>query len=190
MNAGDFAAIAVALYVGHHVGDYWVQRDVDARRKAEPGLIGRLHCAHHVSTYLMTQALFLVPIATMVHFTSVGIVAGLTVSGLTHYIADRRTPLVWLARRTGKTKLAELGAPRPAQEEEIWSPCPICEGSGYSGDQAVPGGKCWDCRGAGILPGRLVITDNPTLGTGMHALDQSWHIFWGVFVTALVMVIL
>lgn len=164
MNAGDFAATAVALYVGHHVGDYWVQRDVDARRKAEPGLIGRLHCAHHVSTYLMTQALFLVPIATMVHFASVGIVAGLTVSGLTHYIADRRTPLVWLARRTGKAKLVELGAPRN------W----VISG-GYRGDD-------WNMDD---LP-----VDNPTLGTGMWALDQSWHIFWGVFVTALVMVIL
>lgn len=28
--------------------------------------------------------------------------------------------------------------------------------------------------------------DNPSLGTGAWALDQSWHIFWGVFVAALV----
>lgn len=28
--------------------------------------------------------------------------------------------------------------------------------------------------------------DNPSLGTGAWALDQAWHIFWGVFVAALV----
>jgi hypothetical protein len=27
--------------------------------------------------------------------------------------------------------------------------CTGCGGSGYSGDSAVPGGMCWDCRGTG-----------------------------------------
>ena len=27
--------------------------------------------------------------------------------------------------------------------------CVSCRGTGYSGDQAVPGGACWDCRGTG-----------------------------------------
>lgn len=29
--------------------------------------------------------------------------------------------------------------------------------------------------------------DNPSLGTGAWALDQSWHLFWGVFVAALIL---
>jgi hypothetical protein len=27
--------------------------------------------------------------------------------------------------------------------------CTSCIGTGYSGDEAVPGGKCWDCYGTG-----------------------------------------
>lgn len=33
---------------------------------------------------------------------------------------------------------------------------------------------------------KVEVTDNPILGTGAWALDQAWHIFWGVFVAALV----
>jgi hypothetical protein len=32
--------------------------------------------------------------------------------------------------------------------------------------------------------------DNPQLATGLWALDQSWHIFWGVFVAGLLIVTL
>ena len=27
--------------------------------------------------------------------------------------------------------------------------CSMCKGTGYSGDDATPGGKCWDCQGTG-----------------------------------------
>lgn len=149
MITGDFAAIAIALYAAHHVGDYWVQRDEDARHKGDAGSAGRLHCLHHVLSYLATQTAFLLILAvvTGVHFTWGGISLGLLVSGGTHYFADRRTPLIRLASMLpGKAKFVELGKPRAGRE------------------------------------------DNPQLATGMWALDQSWHIFWGVFVAALIMI--
>src|SRR5256885_16927252 len=63
--------------------------------------------------------------------------SGLAVSAVTHYIADRRTPLLRLAEAmqpvTGKADFYRLGAPREGRD------------------------------------------DNPSLGTGAYALDQSWH---------------
>jgi hypothetical protein len=189
-TTGDFAAIAVALYAAHHVGDYWVQRPIDAERKADAGPRGRLHCLTHVLTYLATQTVFLAVITLVLHLDTslLGVVLGLLVSGGTHYIADRRRPLAWLAGLIpGKADFMKLGAPREPQTEEVWGPCSTCDGSGMSGEECT-GGKCWDCRGGGQIPGHVVITDNPQLATGAWALDQSWHIFWGVFVAALIMV--
>lgn len=31
--------------------------------------------------------------------------------------------------------------------------CSECNGSGYSGDSAVPNGACWDCQGTGLYNG-------------------------------------
>lgn len=148
MNAGNFAAIAIVLYATHHVGDYWVQRDVDARHKGDPGWLGRMHCLAHVLTYVATQVAGLIAIAWLVHFNLWTVVAGLFISGVTHYIADRREPLKRIASWIpGKSNFVKLGIPREN------------------------------------------MADNPQLATGLWALDQSWHIFWGVFVTALVMTV-
>ncbi len=68
---------------------------------------------------------------------------GLTVSAVTHYIADRRTPLRRLAELTGSARFYALGCPRPGRD------------------------------------------DNPSLGTGSYALDQSFHYLF-LFVAALV----
>lgn len=32
-----------------------------------------------------------------------------------------------------------------------WAECPTCQGSGTSRDEST-GGRCWDCRGGGVLP--------------------------------------
>lgn len=165
---GDFAAIAITLYAAHHVGDYWVQRDEDARHKGDAGANGRLHCLHHVLSYLATQTAFLLIVAVTLglHFSALGVTAGLLTSGVTHYTADRREHglMFWLAKRIpGKADFLQLGKPRPltiyARQE--------------SGEP----------RGPDPL-------DNPSLGTGTWALDQAWHIFWGVFVAALLMTVI
>lgn len=162
-DPGLFAAIAVALYVGHHVGDYWVQTDHQARHKGLPGHAGRTACLRHVVGYLLTQyvMLCLVGLAAGAWINPNGLLAALLVSGVTHYLADRREHglMFKLARRLpGKAVFMELGVPRDRF---------VCDEYGAT----IP-------------------VDRPQLATGAWALDQAWHIFWGVFVAALVAVML
>lgn len=153
--------IGLALYVGHHVGDYWVQTDHQAKHKGDAGGPGALACGTHVATYILTQAACLaLTLLVGVRFSLLGAVVALAVSAGTHYLADRRERgiMFWLARRLpGKAAFLDLGKPRLA-----WTRV----------DEA----------------GQVVPLDNPTLGTGVWALDQAWHIFWGVFVATLVVV--
>jgi hypothetical protein len=140
----------LALYAGHHVGDYWVQTDHQAAHKGAKGQEGILACAMHVATYTLTQAAFLALAAwtTGLRWNLWAFLGALAVSAITHYLADRREYGIMfrLARLLpGKDRFLTLGVPRPGRE------------------------------------------DNPSLGTGAWALDQSWHIFWGVFVAALVL---
>lgn len=163
MSAGTFAAVGIALYAAHHVGDYWIQTDDQAQHKGDAGPAGRIACASHVITYVATQAA-LVGALTLVDvgLSATGFLGMLAVSGITHYLADRRARglMIWLAKRMGThARFVDPGTPRAMLVD------------------------------AGTEPGaRVTITpiDNPTLGTGAWALDQSWHIFWGVFVAALI----
>lgn len=168
MNTADFAAVAVALYAAHYVGDYWVQTDHQAQHKGLPGYEGRINCMWHVLSYVATQYVFLlvVMLAVGAEMSVLGMGAALTVSGVTHYLADRREHgiMFWLARRLpGKARFLALGVPRPLVVE------------------------CQATNEEGMFMEHL---DNPSLGTGAWALDQSWHIFWGVFVAAILAVML
>jgi uncharacterized protein DUF3307 len=155
-----FATAAIALYAAHHVGDYWIQTDTQARRKGEAGQIGRLYCLEHVLTYLITAValLFITSAVTGLNYGMPQFLSALAISGVTHYLADRREHglMFWIARRMpGKARFMELGVPRNVHVQ--------CDE-------------------------RCVHTlDNPQLATGPWALDQAWHIFWGVFVAALVL---
>jgi hypothetical protein len=186
------AGTGVALYVGHHLGDYWVQTDTQAAHKGDAGLTGALHCAHHVVTYVITQAVMLGLLAWVTGWEAPGWTwLALAVSGLTHYAADRREHglMFRLARLIpGKAKFMMLGVPRAGVQFEAWDACSSCEGQGAGGTAWGPetNGLCWDCRGGGQQPaGRY--GDNPSLGTGSWALDQSWHIVLGVFIPALIL---
>jgi hypothetical protein len=155
-----FAATAIALYAGHHVGDYWVQSHHQSLHKGKDPL----QCLLHVISYLITQTaclFLLVPLGA--RFGAWQLAAGLLLSGVTHYTADRRQHglLFWLARRMPwKAGFLELGVPRPYV---IYAK--------HTGTD---------------LPRGPMPLDNPSLGTGAWALDQAWHIFFGVFLTALV----
>lgn len=145
MTAAAFAAVFAALYAAHQVGDHWVQTQLQACRKGEPGWAGRLACARHVATYTVTGlvAILAVAAATGLQLHPGKLAAGLAVSAISHYIVDRRTPLRRIAGWTGSSRFWALGQPRPGHD------------------------------------------DNPTLGTGAYALDQSWHVGW-LLVAALV----
>lgn len=187
------AASFAALYAAHHVGDYWVQTDHQAAHKGDAGWAGRLACLRHVATYVLTQGLALAMLAGATGWALPmwPALAALGVSGVTHYLADRRghglmfAVVRWLEPIAGKASFMKLGVPRPPVELELWGPCPTCEGRGTSYDEST-GGKCWDCRAGGLLPSHVVLKDLPSLGTGSWALDQSWHIWLGCFVPALI----
>jgi hypothetical protein len=170
--AGTMAALATALYAAHHVGDYWIQTDHQSRLKGAPH--GARACLAHVGTYTATQAAFVAATVavTGAHVTLPAVGAGLAVSAVTHYLADRREHgiMLRLARLLpGRERFLALGVPRYPREFTIHDYAMVCQ----------------DGRS---LPNTITITDNPCLGTGGWALDQSWHIFWGVFVASLVMV--
>ncbi|MGK5674079.1 DUF3307 domain-containing protein [Micromonospora sp. URMC 106] len=143
-HAATFAAVFVALYVAHQVADHWVQTQHQADCKGQPGWPGRIACAAHVATYTLTAvvALAAMLLATGLRLDPWGVAVGLTISAVSHYIADRRTPLKRIATALGAAQFHALGAPRPDRD------------------------------------------DNPSLGTGAYALDQSWHIAF-LFVAAL-----
>lgn len=145
MTAGTFAAVFCALFVAHQVADHWIQTQHQADTKGCPGRAGRTACLGHVASYTATAFGFLgaLALSTGIDLRPGPVAAGLAVSAVTHYIADRRTPLKRLAELTGSAKFYALGAPRPGRD------------------------------------------DNPSLGTGSYALDQSLHYLF-LFIAALI----
>ncbi|MFJ2073498.1 hypothetical protein ACIOHF_31195 [Streptomyces albidoflavus] len=45
--AAVFAAVFIALYIGHALGDHWVQTSCQAATKGQAGWTGRLACGRH-----------------------------------------------------------------------------------------------------------------------------------------------
>ena len=144
-SVATFAAVFAALFVAHQVADHWIQTQHQADHKGRPGWPGRIACAAHVASYTAAAFGFLgaLALATGLDLHPGPVAAGLAISAVTHYIADRRTPLKRLAELTGSAKFYALGAPRPGRD------------------------------------------DNPSLGCGSYALDQSFHYLF-LFVAALV----
>ncbi|WP_058045526.1 DUF3307 domain-containing protein [Streptomyces roseifaciens] len=143
--AAVFAAVFVALYVAHSVGDHWVQSSHQSLNKGRPGWAGRLADTRHVLTLTLTKlaVLLLVAVLLGLPLSPLGIVAGLGIDAASHWWADRRSTLAWLAKVTGKGEFYRLGAPRAGHD------------------------------------------DNPHIGTGAYALDQSFHHLW-LLVAALI----
>ncbi|MFD8599197.1 transcriptional regulator [Kitasatospora sp. NPDC059646] len=110
--AATFAAVFITLYAGHQVGDHWTQSSCQSARKGLPGRAGRWACTKHVSTLTLTKGVLLLPAALVLdlHLTAAGLLLGLAVDAGTHWWADRRTTLAWLAKVTGKREFYSLGA--------------------------------------------------------------------------------
>ncbi|MFF5125253.1 helix-turn-helix domain-containing protein [Dactylosporangium aurantiacum] len=104
-DAGTLAAVFAALYAAHQVADHWIQTQHQADHKADTGWRGHLACAAHVATYTLTAV---VALAATLAVTGTALhlgwtAAGLTVSAVSHHIADRRTPLRRMADALGKS---------------------------------------------------------------------------------------
>ncbi|MEU2873485.1 transcriptional regulator [Streptomyces olivoreticuli] len=113
MSASTFAAVFVALYVAHSVGDHWVQTSHQAAAKGTPGWAGRLADARHVATLTVTKFIVLLPVAALLglRLSALGLVLGLGGDAVSHWWADRRSTLAWLARVTGQAEFYSLGTP-------------------------------------------------------------------------------
>ncbi|MBP5942597.1 transcriptional regulator [Streptomyces acidiscabies] len=111
--AAVFAAVFIVLYIGHSVGDHWVQSSCQAAHKGLPGWTGRLACARHVVGLTVTKGVLLAPAVLLLDLpvSALGLVLGLGIDAVTHYWADRRTTLASLARVCGKTEFLTLGTP-------------------------------------------------------------------------------
>lgn len=178
MGSGEaFAVVGVGLLIAHQVADHWVQTGRQARDKSLPGWPGRLACARHVATYTACTAVtvgvlwvvFGLPISGW------GFLAGQVVSAGSHYWADRRFTLARLAAWVGHGEFYRLGAPRDVRARRY------TRKSGQEVVSLFPAPP-------GTRPEQIP-WDNPTVGTGAYALDQSWHwAFLGAaaFLTAVV----
>jgi hypothetical protein len=115
--AARFAAVYALLTASHEAADYWVQQDRDAVAKGRHGHEGRIACARHVASYTATQAVTLTGAARYLglRLNWRRAAAGLAVSAITHYVADRcaghwkedgpdAPALVRFAHRSGKTQ--------------------------------------------------------------------------------------
>lgn len=167
--AVTFAVLLPALLVAHNVADHWVQTDHQAANKGLPGWPGRRACAAHVATYTWTTGLvaFCLWQAFDLPVSWWGFVAGQVVSAGSHYWADRRFTLARLCEATGKGAFYRLGTPRNVAAQRMTQ---------RDGRETV-GLYLTGPRPHDIYP-RTVPWDNPSLGTGAYALDQSWHWFW------------
>lgn len=96
-------AVFAALFVAHQVADHWVQTQHQADTKGTAGWSGRLACAAHVATYTATALVAVLALAwrTGLQLAPGALMAGLAVSAITHYLADRRVPLRAIADRVG-----------------------------------------------------------------------------------------
>lgn len=113
-----FAAVFATLWVAHTVGDHWVQTSVQSADKGQnsrnPGQssrIGRLACTRHVIGLTLTKMLLLALAALVLDLplTVAGLSAGLALDAASHWWADRRSSLAWLAKVTGKTEFYNVG---------------------------------------------------------------------------------
>lgn len=104
---GELAAVFAALFAAHQVADHWVQTPRQSALKGVPGPLGRAACFAHVATYTLTAVLFLAGLMVVGWRPGPNlwqVEAGLLVSAVTHYIADRRAPLRRMAYVVGKTR--------------------------------------------------------------------------------------
>lgn len=128
MSLGRFGGTYAALHAGHLVGDYWCQTNHQAEVKGKPGRDGHRACLRHVATLTATQGAFLglACWTTGERLSWRLVAAGLAVNAASHYVADRRRPIRWLADRlewTGKGTFYRSGdglASGAAHLDQAW----------------------------------------------------------------------
>lgn len=140
MNRLDvFAALFIALYVAHELGDHWLQTHRQAMTKAGAGWPGRLADLRHVAVLAAAKVALIALAHAVIGLPITGYLApALAVDAISHYWADRRSTLVAICRAMdrvlpswGKVEFSRLGAPRPGRDDN-----PVLGTGLYSMDQA------------------------------------------------------
>lgn len=171
-RAAKFAAVGVGRFAAHWVGDHLTgQTDKMANHKCDPGPEGTKACLAHVALYsLGSAATVLVLNKTLqLGLSWKGIVLGEAVSAFSHYYADRdRERFAQLVARTGSPAFPALGKPR----SNIAAFVKARDGERLPVEVVTVG------ENGSETPAPF---DNPSLGTGGYATDQSWHIGWTAF---------
>lgn len=162
VNLGAAGFLGFTWLIAHSVGDHWVQTSKQAHDKSLRGddvRTGRLACLAHVATYTVCTSLAVaLTWALGASITITGFIAGQLMSAATHYWTDRRFTLGSLASRVGRDDFWRLGQPRSLLQARTRS------------GELVELYQGWD------RAQRKVAWDNPSLGTGAYALDQSFHL--------------
>lgn len=112
--------LALALLVGHMIGDHLLQTDHQAIHKQQPGAVGWWAMAGHVTGYTLAQALVLAGIcATGASVTLAGAAVALVISAVTHAVIDRGPLLRRLAHLTRTVRYHSTPAGRAAQDQAL-----------------------------------------------------------------------
>lgn len=119
---------SVAFYTmlaGHYFGDQWAQTSGQASKKAlngpETAPVAVWHCAKHVITWSISTMVFLLVACWWLQLPlrPSWLAAGIAVNAVSHFVADLRTPLIWLARlmrHDGYIEFAQVMRPSGAQK--------------------------------------------------------------------------
>jgi hypothetical protein len=97
-----------AMLAGHYIGDQWVQTSAQACNKGLGNGASRgcalWNCGKHVAGWTVTTTGFFLAASWWLHLPlrPGWLAAGVTVNAVTHFVADLRTPLLWLARVIGR----------------------------------------------------------------------------------------
>jgi hypothetical protein len=110
--AATFAAVFVAMFAAHHLGDHVLQTDFQAANKALPGWRGWAAMAGHLLSYhaAMVAALLALHLVDA-PLTVTGCTAGIAFSAITHGLLDRRWLVRWVLEHTGSRAFAASTTP-------------------------------------------------------------------------------
>ncbi|MFV2172389.1 hypothetical protein ACFHW2_11595 [Actinomadura sp. LOL_016] len=95
-----YGALLATFGETHPFCDQILQDSDDAKDKGKPGWTGRCACARHVAAYTagQTATAAAVTLALGYRLPARAWVAGAAVNGVTHYVIDRRKPLIKFLR--------------------------------------------------------------------------------------------
>lgn len=118
-EAVSFACTLLSLLVAHMIADHWVQTSHQSAHKGTRDWSGRWNCAKHVTSYTLVTAAFVALVWALLDLpiSPAGFILGQIVSAITHYWADRRFTLAWLAKLADKGEFYALGVPRAGHDD-------------------------------------------------------------------------